>query len=83
VEERKQAAFEKQQMVKEALNCMAHSTPIAQYKVDDRVWLEGKNLALPYQTLKLAPKQHGPFHIMRVISPVAYQLELPLGLEHS
>jgi hypothetical protein len=56
IEERKQTAFEKQQMAKEALNRMAHSTPIAQYRVDDKVWLEGKNLSLPYQTLKLAPK---------------------------
>jgi hypothetical protein len=79
VEERKQTAFEKQQMAKEALNRMAHSTPIAQYRVDDKVWLEGKNLSLPYQTLKLAPKRHGPFRITKVISPVAYQLELPLA----
>ena len=70
-------AFEKQCIAKEALNHVANSTPIAQYKVNDKVWLEGKNLSLPYQTLQLAPKHHGPFQITKVVSPVAYQLELP------
>ena len=39
--------------------------------------MEAKNLALPYQTRKLAPKRHGPFLIMKRMSPVAYQLQLP------
>ena len=43
----------------------------------DRVWLEAKNLNLPYRTPKLAPKHHGPFVINKQISPVAYQLQLP------
>jgi hypothetical protein len=34
-------------------------------------------LKLPYQASKLNPKQYGPFHIEKVISPVAYHLELP------
>ena len=36
-----------------------------------------KNLRLPYQATKLAPKRHGPFHITKEVSPVAYQLSLP------
>ena len=43
----------------------------------DWVWLEAKYLALPYASAKLAPKCHGPFQIMKEISPVAYQLTLP------
>ncbi len=31
-----------------------------------------KNLALPYGTIKLAPRQHGPFEIEKVISLVVY-----------
>ena len=77
VEEWKQMALEKQCIAKEALNHVANSTAITQYKVDDKVWLEGKNLSLPYQTLQLASKRHGPFQITKVVSPVAYQLELP------
>ena len=61
----------------QALNHMALSTPPAQYQVGKHVWLEAKHLTLPYQAVKLAPKHHGPFRIMKQISPVAYKLELP------
>jgi len=36
-------------------------------------------LKLPYHTPKLAPRCQGPFHVHKVISPVAYQLTLPLS----
>jgi len=63
-----------------ALNQVAEKsgTPSAQYNTGDQVWLEGKNLCLPYQATKLAPKRYGPFKIIKEISPVAYQLALPL-----
>jgi hypothetical protein len=51
--------------------------PEAQYTVGAQVWLEGKNLKLPYQLTKLAPRQYGPFKIIKEVSPVAYQLNLP------
>src|SRR5258707_15366281 len=51
--------------------------PPSQFKVNEQVWLDAKNLRLPYQTMKLAPKPHGPFRITKEISPVAYQLSLP------
>ena len=58
---------------------MAHPTitPEDQFRRNEKVWLEGKNLALPYQTLKLAPRCHGPFLITEQVSPVAYRLALP------
>jgi hypothetical protein len=46
--------------------------PEAQYTVGAQVWLEGKNLKLPYQSTKLAPKRYGPFRIIKEISPVGY-----------
>jgi len=63
-----------------ALNQVAEKsgTPSAQYNAGEQVWLEGKNLHLPYQATKLAPKRYGPFKIIKEISPVAYQLALPL-----
>ena len=66
-------------MAAHALNKMANSsgTPETWWKVGQKVWLEAKNLPLPHGTIKLAPKRHGPFQITRVISPVAYQLQLP------
>jgi hypothetical protein len=51
--------------------------PETQYTMGTQVWLEGKNLKLPYQVTKLVPKRYGPFKIIREVSPVAYQLELP------
>jgi hypothetical protein len=47
------------------------------WKKGQKVWLEAKNLSLPYRSIKLAPRRHGPFLIERVISPVVYQLRLP------
>jgi len=63
-----------------ALNQVAEKsgTPSVQYNNRDQVWLEGKNLCLPYQATKLAPKRYGPFKIIKEIAPVAYQLALPL-----
>ena len=61
----------------QALNKTAQLAPPAQYNVNEQVWLKAKHLTLPYQTAKLAPKCHGPFRIIKQVSPVAYQLELP------
>ncbi len=47
------------------------------FKNGQKVWLEAQNLALPYGSIKLAPRRHGPFSITQVISPVAYKLALP------
>ena len=78
------AAKERQTVLKEhraaavqALNKTAQSMLPAQYQVNKQVWLKAKHLNLPYQTVKLAPKHHGPFRITKQISPIAYKLELP------
>src|SRR6266850_1475565 len=65
----------------EALNLMANktSTPEARYKFGDQVWLEATHLRLSHQKSKLVPKCMGPFRINKVISPVAYQLVLPVA----
>jgi hypothetical protein len=52
--------------------------PEAQYTMGAQVWLEGKNLKLPYQLTKLVPKRYGPFQIIKEISPMTYQLSLPM-----
>src|SRR5260370_14634497 len=49
------------------------------FLVGTQVWLEGTHLRLPYQATKLAPKRYGPFKIIREVSPVAYQLHLPMA----
>ena len=47
------------------------------YEVDDQVWLEGINLKMPYETVKLSPKWYGPFRVAVKISNISYQLGLP------
>src|SRR5579863_3257894 len=78
-EEQSRLLHECRVMAVHALNRTANSmgTPETRWKVGQKVWLEAKNLPLPHGTIKLAPRRHGPFPITRVISPVAYQLELP------
>lgn len=41
------------------------------------MWLSTKNLPLCLGTKKLAPIYSGPYRIVRLISAVAYQLDLP------
>ena len=77
VEERVKLATQRREQAKAALNQVAGKAPEAQFRPNEKVWLEGKNLALPYQTLKLAPRRHGPFLITEQVSPVAYRLALP------
>jgi len=80
-EERIRLMEERRAQATAALNQVAEKsgTPSAQYQIGNQVWLEGKNLCLPYQATKLAPKRYGPFKIIKEISPVAYQLALPLS----
>jgi hypothetical protein len=48
------------------------------YKEGDLVWLEGKNIRINQPTAKLAPRRHGPFKVIQVMSAVNYWLELPM-----
>jgi hypothetical protein len=60
--------------------CSSHGfeTPdTPKYQVGDQVWLEGRHLCTNQPTAKLAPKHHGPFKVVQVMSPVNYRLELP------
>jgi hypothetical protein len=49
------------------------------FQKGEKVWLEAKNLKLPYLSKKIAPKRTGPFRISEVLSPVSYRLLLPTG----
>jgi hypothetical protein len=63
-------------MIKAQQSWVKHcDTP--KYKEGDLVWLEGKNLQINQPTAKLAPRRHGPFKIVQVMSAVNYHLELP------
>jgi len=77
VEERAHQIKERRAQAITVLNKAAQTMIKDQYQVGDQVWLEAKNLALPYPTTKLAPRRHGPFTITRRVSAVVYQLKLP------
>jgi hypothetical protein len=63
-------------MIKAQQSWVKHcDTP--KYKEGNQVWLEGKNLCINQPTAKLAPRRHGPFKIIQVMSAVNYRLELP------
>ena len=51
--------------------------PAPDLKVGDQVFLVGKNLRTTRSSRKLDWKNMGPFPIKRVISPYAYELDLP------
>src|ERR1700744_3921366 len=52
-----------------------YDTP--RYKIGDQVWLEGHNLQTQYPTKKFRAQRYSPLKVIKVMSPVNYQLELP------
>jgi hypothetical protein len=47
------------------------------YQVGDMVWLDGRDIKTDRPSKKLDDKRYGPFKIVKVIGPNAYQLQLP------
>ncbi len=76
VELRVKQLRERRVMVTQALNRTAQKNLPGppRWTIGQKVWLNAKNLTLPYGTIKLAPRWHGPFEIEKVMSPVVYQL---------
>jgi hypothetical protein len=76
-----QNMMEKRATAIDAINRTARALNVipSQYKEGAQVWLEVTNLKIKHQKTKLAPKRYGPFTVEREISPVAYQLRLPMS----
>ncbi len=81
VEERIKLVRERHDQAVQVLNYAVNASPLphAQYQLEDQVWLEGTYLRVQYQSSKIAPKHYGPFKIVKIISPVAYQLQLSIA----
>jgi hypothetical protein len=77
LEQLKQAQETAQQLMIKAQQSWVKHRDTPKYKEGDQVWLEGKNLRINQLTAKLAPRRHGPFKVVQVMSPVNYRLELP------
>jgi hypothetical protein len=54
--------------------------PARQYREGQRVWLDARNIRTLRPKKKLDWKNLGPFTITKVVSPYAYQLELPASM---
>jgi hypothetical protein len=81
VETRVQNAMKKREQAVDAINQTAQTKQAltSQYKLGDQVWLEATHLKICHQKMKLKPKRYRPFKIIKEISPVAYQLRLPMA----
>jgi hypothetical protein len=81
VETRVQTMKEKRVQAIDAINHAARTKQemTSQYKLGEQVWLEATHLKIRHQKTKLKPKQYGPFKIIKEISPMAYQLKLPVA----
>jgi hypothetical protein len=73
--------MEKKAQAIDAINWLAQMKQVitSQYKLGEQVWLEATHLKIRHQKMKLKPKWYGPFKIIKEISPVAYQLKLPMA----
>lgn len=52
-----------------------------QYKIGDKVWLEGKDLQTDRPSKKLDDRRYGPYKITKIIGPNTYQLHLPPSMK--
>jgi hypothetical protein len=81
VNEQIQNVKEKRAQAIDAINRTAQSKQVmmSQYMIGEQVWLEATHLKVCHQKTKLKPKRYGSFKIIKEISPVAYQLKLPMA----
>jgi hypothetical protein len=77
LEQLKEARVQARNAMIKAQQSWVKHRDMPKYKEGDQVWLEGKNLWINQPTAKLAPRRHGPFIIVQVMSAVNYRLELP------
>jgi len=76
LEQTREAALEAHEQTRLKM-AMRKNRPWTPFKEGDRVWLDNRNLPLPYASKKLNQRREGPFVITRKTSPVNYELKLP------
>ena len=50
-------------------------------KVNQKVWLDGRNIKTKAPSKKLSPRRYGPFKVIEKVSPVNYRLQLPPSMK--
>jgi len=74
----KEARAQAQELMVKAQNLWIKHKDTPKYQIGDLVWLEGRHLRTNQPTAKLAPRRHGPFKIIQVMSAINYCLKLPM-----
>ncbi len=74
----REARAQAQELMIRAQNLWIKHKNMPRHQIGDLVWLEGRHLRTNQPTTKLAPRRHGPFKVIQVMSPVNYRLELPM-----
>jgi hypothetical protein len=77
LEQYNEARCKAQELMRRAQQSWVRHRDTPKYQIGDQVWLEGRHLRTNQPTAKLAPKRHGPFAVIQVMSPVNYRLKLP------
>ncbi len=77
IDQFKRARQRAQELMAKAQRSWVKHKDTPKYHEGDLVWLEGRHLRTNQPTAKLAPRRHGPFPIVQVMSPVNYRLKLP------
>jgi NADH dehydrogenase FAD-containing subunit len=83
IEEKTLYLEQTQEAAQEAHECMrlimsqCQNKPWTPFKIGDKVWLDNRNLPMPYATRKLNQRREGPFTITQKTSPMTYELKLP------
>jgi transposase InsO family protein len=76
LEQYNEARCKAQELMRRVQQSWVRNRDTPKYQVGDQVWLEGHHLRTNQPTAKLAPKRHGPFKVIQVMSSVNYRLEL-------
>src|ERR1051325_9799078 len=76
LENMQQAALEAHELTRQKM-ANQNNRPWTPFKVGDKVWLDNRNLPLPYSSRKLCQKREGPFVITRQTSNTTFELKLP------
>ena len=65
------------------MTCYAdqHRGSAPEYKISDKVWLSTKDIKINRPSRKLAERQLEPFKIIKIVSPNAIKLKLPLSFK--
>jgi hypothetical protein len=58
-----------------------HRGEAVEYQIGDMVWLDGRDIKTDRPSKKLDDKRFGPFKVLKVVAPNAYQLDLPPSMK--